>query len=137
MTETTPTPKASGYRFSLHERKTEREWSDAWAEFYSTLAVASFRLVQWSMTIGAIQAVNKIAPSVWLSALQGFLWTLLFGYVTANLSMIEIDLFRQVNTRVKWWLNLIITMAIIGALIYATTQATISIVNAITPLPKP
>jgi hypothetical protein len=137
MTETTPTPKASGYRFWLHERKTEREWSDAWAEFYSTLAVASFRLVQWGMTIGAIQAVNKIAPSAWLSALEGFLWILLFGYVTANLSIIEIDFFRQVNTRVKLWVNLIITMAISGALIYATTQATQSIVNAISHAPKP
>ena len=38
-------PKRSGYRLWLHERKTEREWSDFWAKFYTDVAIASFRLI--------------------------------------------------------------------------------------------
>ena len=121
----------------MDARKTEIEWSDATAEFYTTLAIASFRLVQWCITIGAVQALNKIAPSGWLIALQGVLWLLLTGYIVSNLSMVEIDLFREVNTRLKWWVNLIVSMAVVGMLIFATYQATHSIVDAVSHTPKP
>jgi hypothetical protein len=50
--------------------------------------------------------------------------------------MVEIDLFREVNTRLKWWVNLIVSLAVVGALIFATHQATHSIVKAIGNAPK-
>jgi len=132
MSNTDPTSR-SGYRFWLHHGfKSERDAGDAMADFISQLAIASFRLVQWCITIGAVQAFNKVAPSEWLLALQVFLWVVLTMYIVSNLSTVEIDLFRQVNTRLKWWINLIITLAMVGGLVYATYQATHSAVEAVT-----
>jgi hypothetical protein len=130
MTNPTEDEKDSGYRFWLHEQKTERGWSDAWADLMTNLATATFRLVQWCITIGAIQALNKIAPSNWLVALQGVLWVLLVAYVGGNLTRVEIDLFREVNTRIKWWLNLTITLGVALALMLVTYKATQAVIDA-------
>jgi hypothetical protein len=136
MNETEPKP--SGYRFSPYlPFKSEREAGDAVAKFYTDLGIAVFRLVQWCITIGAVQALNSVAPNEWLVVLQAVLWVLLFGYITSNLSTVEIDLFREVNTRLKWWANFIVSAIIVVGLIYGTTNATQAVISAVGHSPKP
>lgn len=135
-TDTPPTPRF-GYRFRLFEQNTEIGWGDALAEFMTTVAVATFRLVQWCITIGFIRALNKLSPNGWLVALEGLLWIMLAAYVFAHLTMVEIDVFKEVDTRWKRSINLLLTLLIAGALLYATHVATKTLIDLVSVATKP
>jgi hypothetical protein len=95
-------------KIDIHARKTEQEWAEVIAKFYTAASDLWFRLIEWILLTALLKYLWDKTDAAVFAVLYGGSLMAMYGYLFAFFILrLEVS-FVAVTNKARWWIHLIV-----------------------------